>query len=332
MERKAVHIITYGPAEKLVVKSEPVKSPGAGEVFIEVHYSGINFADIIMRLGLYQDAPPKPFIPGYEVSGKVLEVGPGVSRFKAGDEIMAGTRFGGYASHVTLPENQVFKLPKGMNLREAAALPVNYLTSHIALHEFGRVRKGDKVLIETATGGVGVIALQMAKAAGASVIGLTSTPEKRSFIEAYGATGMTHGEFENSNVKDFDFILSSSGGSKLKLQYGRLTKAGKIVCIGLQDAIQDGKGSKLSMLTKAVTSPIYSILKLTMDSKMMGGFNALKFFDDAPWLARAMKGIEDTTFHPHIGGVFPAAKVAEAHKFLENKKAKGKVLLSWVEN
>lgn len=329
MERKVVEINTFGPAEKMILRADKMTMPGPGEVIIEVHFSGINFADVVMRLGLYPDAPPKPFIPGYEVSGKVLKVGDGVRGFKAGDSVMAGTRFGGYASHVTLPVNQVFHVPKGMDLKEAAALPVNFLTSHIALHECGRIRKGDKVLIETATGGVGVIALQMARAVGAEVYGLTSTPEKKSFIESYGAKAMTVSEFENSSENEFDFILSSSGGSKLKEQYKRLTKAGKIVCIGLQDAIQNGKGNKFTMMTKALTSPIFSILKLTMESKMMGGFNALKFFDDARWLSRAMKGIEETTFHPFIGGVFPAEKVAEAHKFLENRKAKGKVLLSW---
>ena len=107
---------------------------------------------------------------------------------------------------------QILKIPKGLNLAEAAALPVNYITSYIAFHEFGRVRKEDKVLIDCATGGVGVVFLQMCKQMGAQAYGLTSNPDKKSFIESFGAKAFTWEEFNKSNENEFDFILNSSGG------------------------------------------------------------------------------------------------------------------------
>src|SRR3954471_23114193 len=173
----------YGPASTLHLRDLVPREPADDEVAIDVAYSGINFADIQMRLGLYPDAPKKPFVPGYEVSGKVTAVGKSVDHVKVGDPVVAGTYFVGYASHVTLPARQVFKLPAGIDLEAGAALPVNYFTAQLALFEMARIRKGDRILIEPATGGVGVLAIQMARHVGAEVTGLTTSPHKKAFIE-----------------------------------------------------------------------------------------------------------------------------------------------------
>ena len=130
MEGLSIEITSYGKAELLSVKEKSIDdSLEEKDVLIDVHYSGINFADIVMRLGMYQDAPPKPFVPGYEISGIVRAVGKGVKRFKLGDKVMVGTRFGGYSSVVKLPDWQVFPLPENFSLAEGAATPVNYITA-----------------------------------------------------------------------------------------------------------------------------------------------------------------------------------------------------------
>ena len=171
--RRNIVIDSYGAAEKLSVSEMPwADELGPDEVTIDVQYSGINFADIQMRLGFYPDAPPKPFVPGYEVSGIVNKIGTGVSDLAVGDRVMAGTYFGGYASKVTIPRRQVLPLPESVSLQEGAALPVNFFTAHLALFEMARVRAGDRVLIECATGGVGTLAVQMARRAGAAQIPL----------------------------------------------------------------------------------------------------------------------------------------------------------------
>lgn len=155
MTHHEIAIEKFGTAHSLTFRERAPAPPAPGEVAIDVKYSGVNFADVQMRLGFYPDAPKKPFVPGYEVSGVVAEVGPGVTAVKRGDAVVAGTYFGGYASRVTIPATQVFPLPRNATLETGAALPVNYFTAQLALHDMARVRAGDKVLIECATGGVG---------------------------------------------------------------------------------------------------------------------------------------------------------------------------------
>ena len=325
-----IQIDKNGPEEVLKVATGPFEANLApDEVLIDVAYSGINFADILMRLGLYRDAPKKPFIPGYELSGTVVAVGSSVSKHQIGDQVMAGTKFGGYVSKIKLTEWQVLKLPEGFNLQEAAALPVSFVTAYIAFHEFGRVRTGDKVLIDCATGGLGVIFLQMCQAIGAKTHGLTSSPDKKSLINSFGAQAHLHEEFNQSQEQDFDFILNSSGGKSLKSHYQRLAKSGQLCGIGLQSAVQRGRGNTLSQLKAALSSPWYPLLKLVMESKSVSGFNALKYFDDEGWMKKHLPAIELTQIRPKVGAVFPAEEVAEAHRLLANKQAVGKVLLAW---
>jgi 2-desacetyl-2-hydroxyethyl bacteriochlorophyllide A dehydrogenase len=330
IEAQKISIKSNGSAEKLIYENFQMDTDlAADEVLIDVHFSGINFADIVMRLGFYQDAPPKPFVPGYELSGVVSAVGDDVQDLKPGDKVMAGTRFGGYVSNIKLPRKFVIKLDDDFDLQQAAALPVNYITAHIALNDFGRMRQGDKILLDCATGGVGVVAMQMAKAVGATVVGLTTSPHKKEFIESFGAKAYTHDEFKNSSEKDFDFILNSSGGASLKDQYDRLSKGGKLCCIGMQDAINDGKSNIFKFLKTVVSTPRFSMVKNIMQSKMVGGFNALKFFEDDVWLEKNLQSLSDIPFKAHIGGVFAAEEAPKAHMLLEQKKARGKVLLEW---
>jgi NADPH:quinone reductase-like Zn-dependent oxidoreductase len=330
MEQQAVLIDEFGDADKLKSIARQVSDDlKANEIRVEVHYSGINYADVVMRLGFYRDAPPKPFVPGYELSGVITAIGSDVTRFELGEHVMAGTRFGGYVNTIVLEDWQVIKMPSGLTLEEAAATPVNFITAYLALHEFGRIREGDKVLIDCATGGVGVFALQMAKQVGAQAIGLTSTKSKKEFIESYGATAYTHEEFAVSKENNFDFVLNASGGNSLKMQYQLLNKAGKLCCIGLQSGISEGKRNIFRFLKTALQMPKFNMIKLTMESRMVGGFNALKFFDDEAWMKKIIMRIEQNQIKPFVGKVFDAADVTDAHHYLEMKKAKGKVLIKW---
>lgn len=325
-----IELSKNGPAEVLQVQEASFdEALTDDEILIDVSYSGINFADILMRLGLYRDAPKKPFIPGYEISGIVKEIGKGVTKFQIGDKVMAGTKFGGYVSRIKLPDWQVLKLPKAMDLQDGAALPVSFVTSYIAFHEFGRIRKEDKVLIDCATGGLGAIFLQMCKAVGAHAHGLTSSPNKKEFIESLGAEAYTHEEFAQTDITDFDFILNSSGGKGLKAYYQRLAKSGMLCGIGLQSAIKRGHGNTLSQLKAAIATPWYPFLKLVIESKSVAGFNALKYFDDEQWMKQHLPAIESTSIKPIIGEVFKAEEVAKAHQTLAQKGTTGKVLLAW---
>lgn len=331
---REIVISKYGPAQSLQLQAHAPAPPARGEVKIDVRYSGINFADIQMRLGQYPDAPKRPFVPGYELSGVVSAVGKEVTRFKEGDEVVAGTVFGGYTSSISLPEKNVFALTKGSDLASGAAMPVNFFTAHVALHEMGRIRKGDRILIDCATGGVGTLAIQMALRAGASeVVGLTSSPKKKGYIRNLGATALTRKEFdEDKSIKDFDFILNASGGAQVRPQMKRLRITGRIVCIGLNSGIKDGKRNIFRMLKAVVQMPRVSIIKLFGDNQGVYALNALHVLQDDYWIARlgeAFEQLQDDPLVPHIGRTFKADKVADAHEYLQTKKAVGKVLLEW---
>lgn len=328
-----VAIEKFGLADSLSYRPRTASAPGPGEVAIDVKYSGVNFADVQMRLGFYPDAPRKPFVPGYEVSGVVAEVGPGVTAVKAGQEVVAGTYFGGYASRVTIPATQVFPLPKNATLEAGAALPVNYFTAQLALNDMARMRAGDKVLIEPASGGVGVLAIQMARAAGAEVFGLTTSPHKKAFIEGLGATAYTLDEFYgDSSLGGFDIIVNSSGGTHIQRQRKRLGLTGRMVCLGMSSGVKDGRRNFARIALAALRTPRISVLKLFDDNTGIFALNALHVLRDPVWIERMTKSlvaVDQLDLRPHVGKVFPATEAGAAHAFLETKKATGKVLLAW---
>ena len=333
MSHRDIVIDKAGPASNLRVRDFAPRPPAADEVAIDVAYSGINFADIAMRLGFYPDAPKRPFVPGYEVSGKVTQVGNNVRDLRPGDPVIAGTYFGGYASHVTIPARQAFKLPPSIDLQSGAALPVAYFTAQLAVSEMARVREGDRVVIECATGGVGVIAIQMAKHLGADVVGLTTSPQKKSFIEALGATAYTVDEFKaDPSLTGYDLILNASGSSSITWQRKRLGLTGRMVCIGMSAAMNNGKRDFLRLALAALRTPRISVFKLFASSSGIYGLNALTVLRDPVWierLTRSLSNVETMGLSPVVGKVFPATDVAAAHAFLETKQATGKLLLAW---
>ncbi|MBK7584165.1 MAG: zinc-binding dehydrogenase [Myxococcales bacterium] len=332
-ERQVIAIEKFGPAKSLALRQRPREEVGDDDVAIAVKYSGINFADIQMRLGFYPDAPKRPFVPGYEVSGTVEQVGKNVARFKVGDPVVAGTYFGGYASQVSVPAIQAFPLPQSTGLAEAAALPVSFFTAELALFEMGRVRAGDRVLIECATGGVGTLAVQMALRAGAEVVGLTTTAAKKQYIAALGATPYTRDEFfADPSINGFDFILQASGGKDIKRQLPRLGLTGRMVCMGLNSGVNDGKRDFVRIARAVLSTPRLSVLDLLNHNQGVFGLNALHVLRDPKWvekLTAKLERVTDMQLAPHVGKVFPANEAAAAHRYLETRQATGKVLLEW---
>jgi NADPH:quinone reductase-like Zn-dependent oxidoreductase len=333
MPHQHIAIEKYGAASTLALRDTPPRPLGDDEVAIDVAYSGVNFADIQMRLGFYPDAPKRPFVPGYEVAGTIAEVGKAVTGVSPGDPVAAGTYFGGYASRVQIPAGQVLRLPAGLELATAAALPVNYFTAHLALVEMARVRSGDRVLIECATGGVGVLAMQLARRLGAEVTGLTTSPAKKGFIEGYGARALTRDELRaDPTERGFDLILNASGGAEIEWQRARLGITGRMVCIGISSGVKDGRRNVARIALAALRTPRISVLKLFDAGTGIYALNALHVLREPAWVARltaAFARADWDAMRPHVGKVFPATEVADAHRFLETKQATGKVLLAW---
>src|SRR5438034_7308947 len=169
---RSVWITRTGPPEELERRERPEHARGAGQAVVRVRAAGVNFADVMARLGLYPDAPPRPCVVGYEVAGTVERLGPGADGALAtGRRVIALTRFGGYAEAVAVPAVQLFPMPPKMSFEEGAAIPVNYLTAVLMLRHFGNVQRGERVLVHAAAGGVGMAAIQLCRIAGAEVSG-----------------------------------------------------------------------------------------------------------------------------------------------------------------
>ncbi|MBI2522534.1 MAG: alcohol dehydrogenase catalytic domain-containing protein [Bdellovibrio sp.] len=330
-----IYIRKFGAPSVLSLEEGKEESTplASDEVSVEVHYSGINFADIVMRLGFYKDAPPKPFIPGYEFSGVITQIGSDVKQHKVGDRVYGGSVFGAYTSDIRVKSWMAIKLPDNFSLEEGASLPVAFITAYAALFEMARVRSGDKVLIDCASGGLGTLALKMLKAVGAEVTGLTSSNSKKNLIESLGARARTHGEFwQDAEDTRYDFILNSQGGSSIMRHYDRLGPTGRIVCLGLSEGIKGGGRHFLTIAKAAIQMPRFSVIKMFDKNRGVFALNALKLMEDSLYIRKNLEQFDKITqwnLKPIIGKIFPAKDVALAHQFIEEKRGQGKILLAW---
>lgn len=334
MTVRAVQIVRKGGPNVLKLKELPSSPLGPSDIRIQVKAAGVNFADLMMRMGLYPEAPPLPFVPGYEVAGLVTKTGPQTSKFRVGDRVLGGCKFGGYASEIILPEVQVRKIPANLSFTEAAAIPVCFITAWLAIHDLARVRKGDRVVIPSAAGGVGTAAVQMSAQAGAYVIGLIGSPSKADVVKSLGATEVwTNDQWETSDGELFDVILEASGGKNLKRAYARLAAGGRLVSYGASTLVSGQKRSILKAIQQLSTTPFFHPLQLMRDTRGVFGLNVLQLFD--PARAKLMYGALDQTLAKFengnlrvlVGKTFPLSEAGAAHYYLQSRTNIGKVVL-----
>ena len=248
---RQIVIVRYGAPEVLEPRETPDPMPGEGEIRITVHASGVNFADVLARLGLYPDAPKPPVTVGYEVSGRVDAVGPGVASHRVGDRVVALTHFGGYADRVVTPEALAVPIPESIDDIVAAAIPVNYLTALIALYRLSNITGADVVLIHGAGGGVGIAATQLARLRGATIIG-TASSSKHDAIRAQGVdhaidyrqADVTAEVRRLTNGRGADVVLDPIGGRSFADSYRLLAPLGRLVMYGVS-SIAPGRAAQL---------------------------------------------------------------------------------------
>src|SRR4051812_31371665 len=234
-----IWITRAGPPEVLELREAADPSPHAGQVRIRVRAAGINFADLMARVGLYPDAPKLPAVVGYEVSGVIDALGEGVTDLEKGDRVFGMPHFGGYTDTLVLPRPQVFKMPDAMTFEEGAALPVVYLTAHHMMLMTGHLRPKSRVLIHSAAGGVGLAAIQLAKTRGCEIFGVASK-SKHAFIQEYGCQHPIDNDADYGAVikeltggRGVDLVLDPVGGKSWTDGYDLLAPAGRIVAFGL---------------------------------------------------------------------------------------------------
>lgn len=335
---KLITISRYGGPEVLQITDSPARKLNSMSVRVSVKAAGVNFADLMMRMGLYPEAPPRPFTPGYEISGVVTEVGQEVTSFKAGDRVFGATRFGGYASEVVVPEDQIWKTPNSLSDIDAAAIPVNFITAALALDEMARVRKGDRVLIPSAAGGVGVAAVQIAARAGAKVTGLVGSTAKFDLVRSLGAeTVLTNDQWEKMSDAEaglFDIVLDATGGTALKRSYRRTAPAGRVVYYGASGMVTGNKRSIFTAVKQLAQTPIFFPLQLMKVNRGVFGLNVLQIFDPknqavaVKCMNSVLEHFEKGEFRVVIGKTFPLSEAAAAHSYLQSRQAVGKVILT----
>jgi NADPH:quinone reductase-like Zn-dependent oxidoreductase len=333
---RQVWITKAGPPEVLKVQEAPDPSPGEGEVRIRVRAAGINFADLMARVGLYPDAPKIPCVVGYEVAGVVDAVGSGATRFKEGDRVFGMPRFGGYTDTLVVKEAQAFRMPAAMSFEEGAALPVVYLTAHHMMLYTGNLRKGSRVLIHSAAGGVGLAAIQLAKTRECEIFG-TASKSKHAFLKEQGCHHTFDNEPDFAEIKaatggrGIDLVLDAVGGKSWNSGYDILAPAGRLVAFGMSAAASGKTRSLLHAIMQVIRIRRYNPMALMDANKAVAGVNMGHLFGELPMLAEQFEALvgmyEAGQIKPHVDKSFPFSDAPAAHHYLHDRKAKGKVLL-----
>jgi len=334
---RQVWITRAGPPEVLQVREAPDPEPGDGQVRIRVKAAGINFADLMARVGLYPDAPKIPCVVGYEVSGVVDRVGAGVTGLHEGDRVFGMPKFGGYTDCLVIPEDQVFRMPERMTFEEAAALPVVYLTAYNMMLFTGALRPGSTVLIHSAAGGVGLAAIQIAKTRGCTLIG-TASPGKHDFLRQQGVAHPvdSRGDYATAvrqivGDRGVDLILDPVGGKSWTSGYDLLAPCGRLVAFGLSAASSGTKRSLLHAAAQVMKIKKISPMKLMEDNKTVSGTNMGHLFGRLdllrPQFAALLEMYEAREIAPHVDRTFRFDEAPAAHHFIHERKAVGKVLL-----
>jgi len=340
---RAVVITKHGGPDVLAVEERPDPPVGPGEVGIAVRAAGINFADLMARSGMYPDAPSPPCVIGYEVAGEVESVGEGVDSVAEGDRVIGSTRFGGYAERVTVPVRQALRLPDGASFEQGAAFPVNYGTAYAALVIMGGVREGDRALIHAAGGGVGIAGTQLAKSRGAEVFG-TASASKHDAIRAQGVDhpidyrsqdfaeevlGITDGE-------GVDVIIDALGPASFRKDYRLLRQGGRLIMYGLAD-VQTGDRRNIPAVLRNLmrmpfaTLPWWKSLNLMNENKGVFGLNMLHWWDEEGHLDRVTDPLTAELaagdINPVVAETFPFDHAGDAHRFIQERRNIGKVVL-----
>ncbi len=337
---RQIWITRSGPPEVLEVREAPDPLPKSGEVRIRVEASGVNFADVLGRLGIYPDLPPLPVVPGYEVSGRVDVAGAGLDAGWTGRDVFALTRFGGYADVVCVPVEQVFDRPTGMSALEAAAIPVNYLTAWQLLVVMGALKREETVLIHSVGGGVGIAATQIAAHIGARVIGTASTA-KHEEMRKLGIEHLIDYRTENfekrvreiTDGRGVDLIIDAVGGESWKKGYRILAPAGRLGMFGISAAANQKERSVLGLLSVLANTPWFQFnpLSLMNANKGVFGVNLGHMWGEIDrmrgWAEGLLELWRQEAIKPRIAQSFRFDEVAKAHHFIQDRHNIGKVLL-----
>jgi NADPH:quinone reductase-like Zn-dependent oxidoreductase len=336
---RAAVIPRIGGPDVFRIEERPVPEPGPGEVLLRVQAAGVNFADVLGRLGLYPDAPKLPYVPGYEVAGIVERSGGRVTGLTEGSRAIALTRFNGYSEYVAVPAASVYPCPAALSDAEAAAIPVVYLTAAIALYRMANVAPGETVLIHNAGGGVGIAAAQLARLRRARLIG-TASAAKHAALQRFEFDHLI--DYRTANVfsevkrltggRGVDVILDPLGGRSFADSYALLAPLGRLIMFGVS-SIAPGRTRSLATIAKTLWAmPRFTPMSMMNRNRGVFGLNVGHLWDArdqlAPLMSALMQEFESGRVTPVVARTFPLERAADAHAYLQSRANVGKVVLT----
>jgi NADPH:quinone reductase-like Zn-dependent oxidoreductase len=338
---KQIWIPRAGEPEVLELREAADPLPAAGQVRIRVAAAGVNFADIVARVGLYPGLPPMPVVVGYEAAGSVDAVGDGVEPDWLGREVLALTRFGAYSDTVCVPELQVFTRPSGMTAEEGAALPVNYLTAYQLLEVMGGLRAGETLLVHSAGGGVGIAAIQLARQSGVTIIG-TASSGKHDFLESIGVDHCVDYRSEDFEARvrqitrgrGVELAIDAVGGSSFKKSFRALAPSGRLGLFGMSAVVTGKKRSIPGLLKVILTTPWLRFTPATLmrSNKGVFGVNLGELWEEMDrvraWMEALLAYYREGAIRPVVAASFPFERAAQAHHYIQDRKNLGKVVLT----
>ena len=322
---RVVEVRQPGGPEALQIAEWPVPAPGNDDVLIQVAAAGVNRADVLQRRGHYPSPPGAPPNPGLEVAGHVVAVGDRVSEFKAGDAVCALLQGGGYSEYCAVDVAQVLPVPGKLNLIEAASLPETYFTVWSNLYEFAALEHGATLLVHGGSSGIGISAIQLAKALGSVVLTTVGTDDKARFCEQLGAQHAINYKTQDfvaevdklTQGRGVDVVLDMIGGSYLARNLQVLAVEGRLVMI----ATQGGTKGEIDVLRV-----MQRRLKIT-GSTLRTRDAAFKRRMKQKLLEHVWPLLASGAIRPVVDEVFPLAQAAAAHARMESSVHKGKIIL-----
>jgi NADPH2:quinone reductase len=319
---EAIEVTDFGDRSSLTTTEREGPEPGPGEVRIAVEAIGVNFADIMQRRGHYPGGPQPPYVPGMEAAGTIDAVGEGVDR-EVGERVVAMTN-DAYAEFSTASVDALFDVPEGMAFEEAAGFPVQFLTAHNTLFEWGGLTEGESVLIHAAAGGVGTAATQLASRAGATVLGTASSQEKLDLASELGCdqpiqyteTDFAEAVDDHTDGAGVDLVLDGVGGETTQRSLECLTDFGRMTVYGAASG-EPGRPDTGTLL---------------FNNQTLLGYHLGQAIEHTP--QRVLGAVPDLTealtageLEVIVGETFSLSDVKEAHAHVENRESTGKVVL-----
>jgi NADPH:quinone reductase-like Zn-dependent oxidoreductase len=339
---RAAVLVRHGSADRAFeIRELPDPVPTAEQVRIAVDVFGLNFGDVMARLGMYPDAPALPSILGFDAVGRVDAVGGNITHLRPGMRVVAMTRFGAYATKAVATRFGAVPIPDDLDAAEATALATQYVTAWFAAMEQTTLQPGDRVLIHSAAGGVGTALVQIAKMLGCVVFGTTSSRQKLDYLRRIGVDYPINRRTEDveraclkaSGGKKFDVVFDSIGGGLFRSDLHLLHAGGRVIGLGIA-GMSSNRPNPFRALRNAIGFGLYHPLVLLSSSRGMIGINLLRVADETPAvILRCLTAVVDRVkagqLRPIVGKTFSVDQLAEVHEHLASRASVGKIALAW---